>query len=160
MKYSFRFLQKLVRIFSGTEILIGLQEKSTKITDWLPVISIISALLISLIAFIVLCKRRMYSNNASEFNRSLFLYRDRDLSIRSRRKQHQINVNTNQKSLPPIDVAECIDEDFRFTSGLTILLSQGSIRLDDDDDIQMVLFEMNFSAKFHSVLVAQCHEYL
>ena len=45
---------------TSTEILIGLQQKPTTMTDWLPVISVILALIISLVAFIVLCKRRMY----------------------------------------------------------------------------------------------------
>ena len=71
----------------------------------------------------------------------LFFCRDRHRSNQSRRKRRQINENNNQNSLIPIDVAECIDEDFRFTLGLTILLSKGSILLDDDDDVQMVCLE-------------------
>lgn len=124
---------------TSTEILIGLQQKPTTITDWLPVISVISALIIAFVAFIVLCKRRMYflAIIVCNFNKSFFFSSDHH-SNRSHQKRRSINQNNNQTSLLMIDVAECIDEDFQFISGMNILLSKGNFIIEDDDDIQMV----------------------
>jgi hypothetical protein len=63
------------RLSLNTEILIGIDQKPHKVIDWLPVISIILAAIICLIAFIILCKRHMYvcTKNLSIKLRLIFL---------------------------------------------------------------------------------------
>ena len=131
----------IVWIFIGTEISIGLQQKPTTVIDWLPVISVVSALIISLVAFIVLCKRRMYFLEMTNLDRNYFSSSSdhhRHRSNQSQRKRRSINQNNNQSPLLTVDVAECIDKDFRFTSGMNVLLSKGNLVLEEEDDIQMV----------------------
>ncbi|CAF0896123.1 unnamed protein product [Adineta steineri] len=106
---------------SNTEILVGIQQKSSTIIDWLPILSIILAVIICLIAFIVLCKQQIDHRH--------YIYSQ----IRQRRRSDNRNKNNNQMSLDEIDVAECIDSDMEFIPGLNILLAKGDIILDDND---------------------------
>ncbi|CAF1177769.1 unnamed protein product [Adineta steineri] len=106
---------------ADTEILVGIQQKSSTIIDWLPILSIILAVIICLIAFIVLCKQQIDHRH--------YIYSQ----IRQRRRSDNRNKNNNQMSLDEIDVAECIDSDMEFLPGLNILLAKGNIILDDND---------------------------
>jgi hypothetical protein len=74
--------------------------------------------------------------------------RDHRRYIQSRVKRQGNNRNNNQASLVPMDVAECIDDDMEFVSGHHILLSKGSLIL-NDDDAQMVIdrFQLNLKGK-------------
>ncbi len=46
--------------------------------------------------------------------------------------QQKRQRNNNQTSLLSVDVAECIDDNIEFISGLNILLAKGNLILDDD----------------------------
>ncbi|CAF1600307.1 unnamed protein product [Rotaria magnacalcarata] len=104
---------------NNTEELVGIQQKSQQMIDWLPIISIIAAAIICCIAFIILCKRHI---NHRGYIRP---------QIRQRGKNQ--NRNNNQTSLNTYDVAECIDGDIEFVAGLNINLARGSLILNDDD---------------------------
>ncbi|CAF0727734.1 unnamed protein product [Rotaria sordida] len=106
-------------VFTDTEELVGLQQKSQKVVDWFPIISIILAAIICLIAFIILCKRQIDHRQY--------------IHHQIKRQENNQNKNNNQISLTTFDVAECIDGDMEFVAGLNIHLAKGNLILNDND---------------------------
>ncbi|CAF0740053.1 unnamed protein product [Rotaria sp. Silwood1] len=108
-----------------TEELVGIQQKPQKAIDWFPIISIILAAIICLIAFIILCKRQIDHRH--------YIHHQ----IKRRENNKNKNKNNNQISLSTFDAAECIDGDVEFVAGLNIDLAKGNLIL-TDYDAQMV----------------------
>ncbi|CAF2712234.1 unnamed protein product [Rotaria sp. Silwood2] len=113
----------ITKLKSNTEELVGIQQKPQKVIDWFPIISIILAAIICLIAFIILCKRQIDHR--------------RYIHHQIKRRENKRNKNNNQILLTSFDAAECIDGDMEFVAGLHIHLAKGNLTL-NDNDAQMV----------------------
>ncbi|CAF0728778.1 unnamed protein product [Adineta ricciae] len=108
------------RHFESTGMIVGIEERSFKLTDWFSIVFMLLAAVICLIASIVLCRQQI----------------DHRYHAYSRTKRREItdqNRNNNQTSLNIVDVAECIDKDIDFVEGLQILLARGSLILNEID---------------------------